>query len=188
MSSLGSESKSSPISVPLSAPAANFPGLNSDFLNLFGGAGGAGAAAVGTLTETAKTGLPTDPTAFINAWVGAQKSMHNAGFENVQETFAKQGLGQSSSSVNALGQFENDFQSNMMAQIAQFVMQSQESAANRRVGAANILEETFGNFAGSMHPTSAIGTQSTTTESPFATIAQLAMSGAQLGLMASGGI
>lgn len=194
MSSLGSESKSTPMAVPLSAPAPNFPGLTSDFLSLFGGVGTAGqgggalAQGVNTLTGMAQTGMPTDPTAFINAWTGAQKTMHDQGFENIQESLAKSGMGMSSSTVNALGTFENQFQSNLMSQIQNFILASSEAAKGRQLQAASILEETGANFAGSMHPTTAIGTQSTTTESPFATIAQLAMSGAQLGLMASGGI
>jgi len=153
---------SKPTAVPIKPPAAIMPGMNSLFQTLFGGQGGAGAAGVGALTDAAQgkgAGASTVTPEMIAAIRAGAQSNQQTGFGQIQNKFAASGMSMSTDMMKALSDYNVNYDTQTDETVAKLQFQGAESAANRQMGAAGILEETFGNAAMAFAPTEAIGTQ-----------------------------
>lgn len=153
---------SKPVSTPIKPPAPIMPGMNSLFQSLFGGKNGAGATGVGALTDAASgkgAGASTVTPDMIAAIRKGSEANQQAGFGQIQNKFAASGMSMSSDLMAALGKYNVDYGAQTDQTVAQLQFQGAESAAQRQMGAAGILEETFGNAAMAFAPTEAIGTQ-----------------------------
>ena len=153
---------SKPVSTPIKPPAPIMSGMNSLFQSLFGGKNGAGATGVGALTDAASgkgAGASTVTPDMIAAIRKGSEANQQAGFGQIQNKFAASGMSMSSDLMAALGKYNVDYGAQTDQTVAQLQFQGAESAAQRQMGAAGILEETFGNAAMAFAPTEAIGTQ-----------------------------
>ena len=153
---------SKPTSTPLKPPAPIMPGMNSLFQTLFGGKDGAGAVGVGALTDAAAgkgAGASTVTPEMIAAIRAGAQANQQAGFGQIQNKFAASGMSMSSDLMASLAKYNVDYGAQTDQTVADLQFRGAESAANRRMGAAGILEETFGNAAMAFAPTEAIGVQ-----------------------------
>ena len=153
---------SKPSATPLKPPAPIMPGMNSLFQSLFGGKNGAGATGVGALTDAAAgkgAGASTVTPEMIAAIRKGAQANQQQGFGQIQNKFAASGMSMSSDLMSSLAKYNVDYGAQTDATVADLQFRGAESAAQRQLGAADILEETFGNAAMAFAPTEAIGVQ-----------------------------
>lgn len=159
---------SKPTATPIKPPAPIMPDLNSLFTQLFGGANaggtgiGSGETAIKTLTDAAGgkgAGASTVTPEMIAAIRKGAAADQTAGFGQIQNKFAASGMSMSSDLMSSLSKYNVDYGAQTNKTVADLQFQGAESAANRQMGAAGILEETFGNAAMAFAPTEAIGVQ-----------------------------
>jgi hypothetical protein len=153
---------SKPVSTPITPPKAVMPGLNNLFQTLYGGTNGAGAAGITTLEQTAQgkgAGASTVTPDMIAAIRQGAAANQKSGFGQIQDKFAASGMSMSSDLMKSLGDYNTNYGAQTDATVANLQFQGAESAANRQLGAAGILENTFSNAALTFAPTEAIGVQ-----------------------------
>lgn len=155
---MGFGGQAAPKLQPVPPPAPVMGGLNSLFQSLFGGQGGAGATAIGTLSDTAagKAGSPgsaTDVSKLFDSIKAASGRTQAEGAGRVAAQFAATGGGMSTDFMHQLASYNLDYGKNLDQTLADLEFKSTESAKQRQLSAAGILEETFGSAAMTYAPT-----------------------------------
>jgi hypothetical protein len=130
------------------------PGLNQQFQNMIGGAGG---TAINTLQATAagapgSPGSATDVSGLFKAIKAASAQTQKEGFGQIQSSFAAAGGGMSSDLMRSLSDYNVNYGAQLDSTLSNLEFQSTESAKNRQMAASMGLEETFGNAAMAFAP------------------------------------
>lgn len=149
--------------VPVGAPAPNDQWLYNSFQEQFATGGKAGtnalATSVGALTDAAKgqgAGGMSDVSALFGAIKDASQRQFDEGSAAITEKFGASGLRYSSDMMRSLTDFNIQRNKDLTQTLADLTFKSTESAKQRQLQAAGILEETGSNAALAMHPTSAL--------------------------------
>jgi hypothetical protein len=169
-----------PKATNVAPPAPLFPGTQQSYIQNLNQSGVA-QQSFGTLSDAAKTGLPTDVGPAFDA---LKKSMQPAiaeGRSNLIEKFGVAGLREGSDLANAGAQYESQTETNFENILAQYTMQASEAAANRRVQASGVGAGLASEPALAFTPTQVVG------QSPgiVGTGIQGATSAAEIALMIS---
>lgn len=129
---------------PIPAPKPINPQLNSLYQSIVGGKTGLGSTAAGSLQQMASTGLPTDVLSNFAALVSAGERQRSQGQANILEQFGSRGLRFGTTTANALVDYNTQSNKDLLSILSNYIMQTQESAANRQLQAS---EFTFADFS-----------------------------------------
>lgn len=120
-----------------------FPGMNQDYLKGLKSSG-IGPTSMGTMTEMAKTGMPTDVGPMFEALKASQSKAVATGRANILEQFGSSGLRYSTPMLNALSDYESQIQSNYGSILSNYVFQAMEAARGRQMGASQVGLQAWG--------------------------------------------
>lgn len=130
--------------------------LNPEMLALFKQyAGGLAKPSFGTMTEMAKTGMPTDVGPAWEALMSAGERMRGEGRGNILEQFGSTGMRYSQPLMNSLVDYESQQSKDLLSILANWSMQASESARGRQLTAAGMGTQMFSESAQAYYPTAA---------------------------------
>lgn len=121
-------------------PASQYPGIANSFQSMMQGLSG---GTQGTMSEMLSTGAPTNIGPAYEAMLAASKRQTDIGRQNLLESFGQMGLRNSSSAESAAVDYESQVAKDFASILSQYTMGAQESAAGRRLGAAQTFMGPF---------------------------------------------
>lgn len=153
---MGSTLLGGPTVTNIKPPAPLFPGMTQTYTGALQGSGIL-PASLGTLTQAAQTGLPTDVGPAFEAMKAAMARSTQEGRTALRESYGARGLSGGTDLFKAGSDFEAQNQANLNNILAQYTMQAQEAAAQRRMSAAGAGAQLYGEPALAFAPTQVVG-------------------------------
>src|SRR5438552_403611 len=113
-----------PKATPIPPPAPLFPGMQQSYLDSLNQSG-VGAASLGSLSEIARTGIPTDVGPAFEKFKSSQQRFVDEGRANLIEKYGAQGLRFSSTLADKGVDYESQVSKDFASILADYTMKAQ---------------------------------------------------------------